>query len=150
MSKKIKILAISIIILSLGIFGWQNIGERTSAQPDGASKAIRQQPNTRGESENIFAEQSVPAQTELSFTAAENSTVYDLMQKLKAENKIAFTEKNYIGMGKLIDNIGGLKSNGDKTWIYYVNGAKASVGVSNYQIKPGDVVSWKYEKLLAY
>src|SRR3989338_9106921 len=55
-------------------------------------------------------------------------------------------DETYIGMGKLIEEINGSKNDGNKYWIYYVNGKKAQVGVSNYKIKAGDVVSWKYEK----
>ena len=73
-------------------------------------------------------------------------SVYDFMSKLRQEGKINFTEKNYIGMGKFIETIDGVKGNGDQNWIYYVNGKKALVGVSNYKIKSGDIVSWKYEK----
>ena len=67
------------------------------------------------------------------------------MEKLKSEGKINFVEKNYTGMGKFIESINGIK-NGEKNWIYYVNGQKANIGVSNYKIKNGDIVSWKYEK----
>ena len=73
-------------------------------------------------------------------------SVYDFMSKLQDEGKINFTEKNYVGMGKFIDTINGIKGNGEKNWIYYVNSKKASIGISNYKIKIGDVVSWKYEK----
>lgn len=73
-------------------------------------------------------------------------SVYELMQKLKTERKINFTEKNYIGMGKFIESINGIKNSGNENWIYYVNGVKAEVGVSNYKINNGDIVSWKYEK----
>jgi hypothetical protein len=73
-------------------------------------------------------------------------TVYDFMEQLQNEGKINFTEKNYAGMGKLIDGINGIKNNNSQSWIYYVNGKEAQVGVSNYKIKSGDVVSWKYEK----
>lgn len=72
-------------------------------------------------------------------------SVYDFMDKLRKEGKINFTEKTYVGMGKLIEEINGLKNNGDKYWIYYINGKEAQVGVSNYKINPGDVVSWKYK-----
>ncbi len=68
------------------------------------------------------------------------------MNKLRSEGKIKFTEKNYIGMGKFIETINDIKNNGEKNWIYYVNGKKAQVGVSNYKIKTGDIVSWKYER----
>jgi len=68
------------------------------------------------------------------------------MVKLREEGKINFKDKTYSGMGKLIKEINGIKNSSEKNWIYYVNGKKATIGVSNYQIKPGDVVSWKYEK----
>lgn len=78
--------------------------------------------------------------------AAETS-VYGLMSLLKNDGKITFTETTYIGMGKMITGINGMKSGGERTWIYYVNGAEAQVGVSNYMLRPGDVVSWQYEEV---
>lgn len=76
----------------------------------------------------------------------QKNTVYGLMTTLQKEAKITFKEKNYTGMGKFIEEINGIK-NGEKSWIYYVNDVKANIGISNYKIKPGDVVSWKYESL---
>jgi len=64
---------------------------------------------------------------------------------LRNEGKIDFKEKTYVGMGKFIEEINGVKGNGNKYWIYYVNNKKAEVGVSNYKLKSGDVVSWKLE-----
>lgn len=71
-------------------------------------------------------------------------TVYDLMLQLENEEKMNFQTKTYSGMGKFVEAINGIKNN-EKNWIYYVNGQKAQIGISNYKIKPGDVVSWKYE-----
>ena len=71
-------------------------------------------------------------------------SVYDFMIQLQNEGKITFKDKTYTGMGKFIEEINGIK-NGNKNWIYYVNNKKAEIGVSNYKINPGDVVSWKYE-----
>ncbi len=82
----------------------------------------------------------------LETTIPEKENIYDFMVKLKEEGKIDFKDKTYSGMGKLIEEINGIKNNGEKNWIYYVNNQKANIGVSNYQIKSGDVVSWKYEK----
>ena len=48
----------------------------------------------------------------------------------------------------MIEEINKVKNGGEKNWIYYVNGKKAEIGVSNYKIKEGDVVSWKYENSL--
>ncbi len=73
-------------------------------------------------------------------------SVYDFMNKLRDEGKINFTEKNYAGMGKFIDSIDGIQGNGEKNWIYYVNDKKANIGVSNYKINLGDIITWKYEK----
>ncbi len=74
-------------------------------------------------------------------------TVYDFMDKLRKEEKINFTEKHYAGMGKFIETINGISGDGNQNWIYYVNNKKATVGVSNYKINKGDIVSWKYEKI---
>ena len=70
--------------------------------------------------------------------------IYDFMQKLQAERKINFKTKNYSGMGEFMTEINGVKNN-QKNWVYYVNNKKAQIGISNYKINPGDVVSWKYE-----
>lgn len=84
--------------------------------------------------------------TELSFLVNEKTNVYDFMSQLRRNGKINFKEKNYIGMGKFISTINGIRGNGEKNWIYYVNGKEAKIGVSNYKVNAGDIVSWKYEK----
>ena len=68
------------------------------------------------------------------------------MAELQKEGKINFKDETYSGMGKFIEEINGVKNNGEQNWIYYVNGKKAEIGISNYEIKAGDTVSWKYEK----
>jgi len=75
---------------------------------------------------------------------SEQTNVYSFMEQLQNEGKINFKDKTYSGMGKFIEEINGIK-NGEKSWIYYVNGKKANIGVSNYQINRGDLISWKYE-----
>jgi len=73
-------------------------------------------------------------------------TVYDFMEKLRQEGKFTFKTKNYIGMGEFVEEINGIKSDRENYWIYYVNDKKANIGISNYKINPGNIVSWKYEK----
>ncbi len=86
--------------------------------------------------------------TELSFVNQKQGeiSVYNFMEQLQNEGKMSFKEKNYSGMGKFIEEINGVRNSGEKNWIYYVNGIKANVGVSNYKVNKGDIVSWKYEK----
>lgn len=103
--------------------------EKTAPEPK-TIKTVLEVNDTRHESEII-----------------DSISVYDFMDKLRNEGKINFSEKTYLGMGKLIISINDVKSNGQYTWIYYVNDKEAEVGVSNYKINPGDVVSWRYEKV---
>lgn len=75
------------------------------------------------------------------------ASVYDLMNLLKAENKIIFFGKDYSELGFFVEEINGLRNNqSGKNWVYYVNGRPAQVGVSNYMIKTGDIIEWKYEE----
>lgn len=76
----------------------------------------------------------------------ESTSIYDFMTELRRKGKINFKEKNYMGMGKFIEEVNGVKNSGEKNWIYYINGQKANVGVSNYKLINGDIVSWKYEE----
>jgi hypothetical protein len=74
------------------------------------------------------------------------SSVYDLMNLLKIKNKIKFSGKNYQELGFFVEEINGLKNNpAGENWLYYVNGQPVQVGVSNYKIKNGDTIEWKYE-----
>ena len=84
----------------------------------------------------------------LETTIEGKENVYDFMMKLQEEGKMSFKDRTYSGMGKLVEEINGLKNSGEKNWIYYINGKKANIGVSNYKINKGDIVSWKYEKVI--
>lgn len=72
-------------------------------------------------------------------------TVYDFMDKFRQSGKINLVTKNYTGIGVFIAEINGVKGENGKSWIYYVNGKLATIGVSNYKLKSGDIVLWKYE-----
>lgn len=76
------------------------------------------------------------------------SSVLALMNIVKAEQGISFQTKDFGGdLGLFIETMSGIK-NGDKRehyWIYYINGAKAQIGISNYILKNNDIITWKYE-----
>jgi len=87
-------------------------------------------------------------------------TVYSLMQALTADSNpasaeasvgekkpFAFTSKEYAGLGHFVESINGIKNNPqeNKYWIYYINGQSAPVGISQYVLKKGDVIEWKFE-----
>jgi len=78
----------------------------------------------------------------------ENSTVYDLMDSLKQRGDIGFKGQTSTGLGFFVEEINGKKNNANTNtyWIYYINGKAAGVGISNYILKTGDIINWKYEK----
>ena len=78
----------------------------------------------------------------------QGSTVYDLMDKASKEYGFSFSGKNFPGIGFFIEEIKGVRQDTRKGlyWVYSINGKKAEVGVSNYILKPHDVITWNYEK----
>lgn len=77
------------------------------------------------------------------------ATVLDLMSAAKAKGYMTFESKNFGGdLGYFIESINGVASGETKNyyWIYYINGAKANVGISNYTIQQNDIITWNYEK----
>lgn len=81
----------------------------------------------------------------VSFNA--DSTVYEVMNNLNTSGQLKVDFKDYSGLGYFVDGINGVKSDTfrAKYWIYYINGTKAQIGISNYQLKPKDIITWKYE-----
>lgn len=132
-NKKIILLGIILSLFFFSVFVFtKDIGEETSSVSPTVKKTNLAFLEVNG--------------VKLERTIKEKESVYDFMLELEKEGKIKFKDKTYSGLGKMIEEINGIKSNGDNFWIYYVNGEKAKIGVSNYKLSPGDVVSWKYEK----
>ncbi|KKR79488.1 MAG: hypothetical protein UU24_C0007G0015 [Candidatus Nomurabacteria bacterium GW2011_GWA2_40_9] len=69
-------------------------------------------------------------------------TLYEVLQM--EENKdIIFYGKNYSGLGFFVTDIGTLHSGDGKYLFYYINSKEASVGVSSYLLKDGDIIEWE-------
>ncbi|MDD4271200.1 MAG: DUF4430 domain-containing protein [Patescibacteria group bacterium] len=108
--------------------------------------------NKGGEKAETPVEEKIKAVMIISGTKYETKikaggSAYELMEVLKQENKINFAGKNYSGLGFFVEEINGLKNNpAGENWLYYVNGQLSPVGISNYKLKNGDVIEWKYEK----
>ncbi len=159
--EKIKLISAIVIIFLILLGGYFSYSYKLTEEKSPPKNLIEESGTTADKSYNQEKTLETPkpqtkAQTDQAtleingapFTAQieKNMSVYDFMIKVKDQKKITFTEKTYIGLGKFIDEINGLRGDGSRFWIYYVNGQKAKIGVSNYKINPGDVVSWKYEK----
>lgn len=65
---------------------------------------------------------------------------------LASDQPFLYTSKEYAGMGVMIQSINGIKNNPqtNEYWIYYINGASAKIGISNYKLKSGDLIEWKF------
>lgn len=74
-----------------------------------------------------------------------NTTLYDALVQAKNTGAITFFGKNYPGLGFFVTDIGTLHSGNGKNLIYYINGKEATVGVSSYRLKDGDIIKWKLE-----
>lgn len=76
------------------------------------------------------------------------STVYDLMNIVAGQSAFRFRRENFGELGFFIEEINGVAQNPKEGmyWIYYINGQKATVGVSNYKVQANDVIEWKYEE----
>ncbi len=50
---------------------------------------------------------------------------------------------HYPGIGFFATRVGPLKQGNGKYLMYFINGTEASVGVSSYMLRDGDVIEWK-------
>lgn len=77
----------------------------------------------------------------------EGGTVYDAMKSIESEkeNNFSFKTKEYGSLGIFVDGINGIMGKSGQYWIYYVNDKEASVSVSKYVLKSGDIINWKRE-----
>ncbi len=95
---------------------------------------------------NISVSLSVRQATS-AFEVPDGSSVFDAMNILASQENSNFTFHStyYSGMGYFIDEINGEKNRDNAFWVYYVNGAEASIGASNYILKNGDTIRWRLE-----
>lgn len=75
-------------------------------------------------------------------------TAHQLMKLAAEQCRFSYAWENYPSLGVFVTELGGVtsKKSKGKYWIFYVNGTKANVGVSSYQLQPGDLLAWKFEQ----
>jgi hypothetical protein len=74
------------------------------------------------------------------------ATIFDAMQILASTTSFRFEAKHYAGLGYFIESINGIRNEDGWYWTLYVDDAFAKKGASQYELKHGDRVEWKYEK----
>jgi hypothetical protein len=75
------------------------------------------------------------------------SSIYDFMMLLQEEEEFSFKGKNFHGLGFFVEEINGVRQNlrEGMHWMYYLNGKKGLVGISQYILQAHDSIEWKYE-----
>ncbi len=75
------------------------------------------------------------------------SSVYEFMKELAANDEFTFSGQNYGGqLGFFVNQVNGIQNANNHYWIYYINGEKAKMGISNYILDDGDIITWNYEE----
>lgn len=77
---------------------------------------------------------------------ADAATVFSALEQLAAANNFEVKTKES-DFGVLVEAIDKVENSADQFWMYYVNGQLAPTAADQYQLKAGDLIEWKYEKL---
>lgn len=76
---------------------------------------------------------------------ADGTTALELLRMESAEEGFTMSEKEYAGLGTLVESIGDFRNGTEgKYWTYTVNGAFSAVGADVYQPKAGDLIEWSF------
>lgn len=101
--------------------------------------------NSKNTQENTQSITILAGETTAHLLSSPNTLFYNALIQERDAGKITFSGKNYPGLGFFVTDIGTLHSGNGKNLLYYINGKQASVGVSFYTLKDGDIIEWKLE-----
>lgn len=98
--------------------------------------------------ENLISASLVVDDNTYEVSLPQGSSAYDLVRIAADQTDFSFKGKEFKGVGFFVEEIMGIAGDTkeNKYWIYYINGEKAKVGVSDYTVQPEDTITWKYEK----
>jgi hypothetical protein len=76
------------------------------------------------------------------------NTVFDFLKKVSETDKVELKYNNNYSFGVFIESIADIK-NGDngKYWQYYINNVLGDVAADKKEVKAGDKVEWRFEKV---
>lgn len=77
----------------------------------------------------------------------QGDSVLEVMQKIASVSNLMFETRSFSGIGELVESINGKKNANGLYWFLYVNGKSAEVGVSQYELSPGDEIEWRYKEM---
>jgi hypothetical protein len=72
-------------------------------------------------------------------------SLYDILVQASKSSALGLYGKEYPGLGFFVTDIGNLSAGNGKYLQYYINDKYATLGISAYVPKEGDIVTWKLE-----
>lgn len=93
-----------------------------------------------------FGDATLNENFQFSIREFQNQDLWSIMKQALSEKNITLKYQDYKGdLGIFITQIGEQKNgNEGRYWQYWANGEYGKIGVSNYKIKPGDIVQWRF------
>jgi hypothetical protein len=152
MRKNILIILIGSLMLWIAIFSYLNFKEQNFLKFNNKIEIIKldkqNQLNPQIDDKDLYEKyinaSLIVLNNKYDIEIKEGSSVFDFMEKIKKENNnFDFKYKEYPSLGIFVNGINGVDGGGGKYWIYFVNKKEASVGVSNYILREGDIINWE-------
>jgi len=140
----VGILVFLIVVLAFSSYVlFSGDGGRVSQEPYTADSSREEQ----GEEELVSVSLAADG-TVYDVSVPEGNSVYDVMTIASKETDFRFSGKESESFGFFVEEIMEISSDPatGTYWTYYVNGEMAQVGVSDYIVRVGDMIEWKYEK----
>ena len=137
-NKKILLILVTILLLSIVIFlAKNNFGKFNNNL--NAKKSLIVNFQTFPINQKIVFNDGRPDDNQ-TFNIKSGESVLDLLARTK---NIQVKEYSF---GKMVTTIDNLKNGQNKKyWIYFINDQEAKIGASNYKLKPGERVIWKFK-----
>ncbi len=135
-----KILTLAVFSVALGVLLF------SYSRPAPEQEHVQQYAEERPAPLETIEQAGVPdAVRSYTFVAAASGTVESLMKVKQTDGSLTYTSKEYPTLGSFLESIGDVKNQNGAYWILYINGVRASVGMSNASVVPGDTITWRYE-----
>ena len=94
--------------------------------------------------QTFFRLKLVTATVRIAATSFQVPIGQTLFEAMKSVPSFSFNSQLYNGLGQFITGINGKQKGGGSNWFLYVNGQSATVGSSQYILKKGDVIEWRF------
>lgn len=141
MNKQLKIFS-GVVVIALAILIMVGLSNRNNTTPTPTTKTEAEQNQTLPVTLSIEHPKAPKTYT---ITVQEGATAMAVTEKASQQYDFQLGVKEY-SFGKLVESIDGVSADqsANQYWTLYINGQMSNVGASDYKVKSGDTVSWKY------